>query len=109
MTLITFKKPVEHEGRTYSAIDFEEPTVGAVEVYEALKAAGKTDMSAMIGMIAHDTGLPADALRKVSTSDFAKISEAMVPFQEHPIATVPLAEQQTGPDGSPSAATSRQS
>jgi hypothetical protein len=99
MTEITLSKPVVHESVTYALAEISEPSVGGIEAYEKAKAAGATDLTAMIDMLAVDLGWPAGAIRKIKASDLARISEALAPF-------VPAAEQDSGPAGAPSALTS---
>ena len=82
MKTITLGKKVVHEGRDYLAMEVDEPSVGGVEAYENAKAAGESDMAAMIKMMAFETGWPLDAVRKIKASDMVKISEAFAPFVE---------------------------
>ncbi|MBS7545725.1 phage tail assembly protein [Ancylobacter oerskovii] len=84
MTTITLKRPVEHEGKTYATIEVDEPTVGAIEAMERAQAAGATGTGATIAMLAADTGWPAEALRKLRTSDFEAIGAALAPFALEP-------------------------
>lgn len=79
-TVVTLKRPVEHEGRTYATIVIDEPTVGAIEAMERAQSAGASSTGATIALLAVDTGWPVEALRKIRTSDLAAITEAMAPF-----------------------------
>lgn len=92
MTQVRFNRPVNHDGKTYESIEIDEPTVGAIEAFEDAKAAGRSDTSATLAMLAVDTGMPIDAIRKIRTSDMAKISEALAPF-------VPEAKEGSGANG----------
>jgi len=80
MTKIVLKHPVTHDGKTYSEIEVDEPTVGALEAADDARNSGKGDMGATIAMLAHDAGMPAAALRKMRSSDFVRVSEALTPF-----------------------------
>lgn len=82
MTAITLKRPVEFEGRTYSALDIEEPTVGGIEAYEKAQAAGATETAALVAMLVVETGWPEGAIRKVRSSDFKVIAGALFPLAE---------------------------
>lgn len=83
-TVVTLKRPVEHEGRTYATIVIDEPTVGAVEAMERAQSAGASSTGATIALLAVDTGWPVEALRKIRTSDLAAITEAIAPFGPAP-------------------------
>ncbi|MDQ0301273.1 phage tail assembly protein [Ancylobacter polymorphus] len=84
MATITLKRAVEFDGKTFSSIDIDEPTVGGIEAYEKAKAEGATELGATVAMLAVDTGWPEGALRKVRASDLATISGAMAPFLAGP-------------------------
>lgn len=79
-TTIMFKSKIVHDGKDYLAIEVDEPTVGAIEAFENAQLAKESDTTATIKMLAIDTGMPEDAIRKIKTSDFVKISEALAPF-----------------------------
>lgn len=95
---ITFKSKIVHDGKDYLAIEVDEPTVGGIEAFQNAQMKGESDTSATIKMLAIDTGMPEDAIRKIKTSDFVKISEALAPF-------VAAAAPDTGNTGAPSAPT----
>lgn len=82
MAKVTLKTPVTHGEKTYESLSVEEPSVGAIEAFENAQKAGKSEMSAMIEMLAIDCKMPADALRLIKVSDLMAISEAMAPFLE---------------------------
>ena len=84
MTMITLKRPVEHEGKTYDTIEVDEPTVGAIEAMERAQVAGATNTGATIALLAVDTGWPEEVLRKLRTSDFEAIGAALAPFAPAP-------------------------
>ena len=98
MTTVKLKTPVKHGDKTYEAITVEEPSVGAIEVFENAQKAGKSDMGAMIEMLAVDCKMPSDALRLIKVSDLMAISEAMAPFLE-------ALKPASGDTGEPSAQT----
>ena len=84
MTIITLKRPIEHEGATYTTIEVDEPTVGAIEAMERAQAAGATSTGATVALLAVDTGWPEGALRKLRASDFEAIGAALAPFAPEP-------------------------
>lgn len=86
MTTITLKRAVEHEGRTYSTVEIDEPTVGAMIAAEKARAAGGSELEAIAAMVATDNGWPMAAAVKLRMSDVAAISEALVPLLEAPAA-----------------------
>ena len=81
MKTITLSRPVEHEGKLYTEITIDEPTLGAVEAYQNAIKDGN-EVSGTIAMISYDTGLPVDMIRKIRSSDFQKLSEALNPLDE---------------------------
>lgn len=82
MTAITLKKPVTHDGKVYTEVVIDEPSIGAIEAFEAAKAEKKGDTAATIAMLAVDLEWPIEAVRKIKASDMLKISEALSPFVE---------------------------
>lgn len=99
MPTVKLKTAVNHDGKTYESLSVEEPSVGAIETFENAQKAGKSEMSAMIEMLAVDCKMPADALRLIKISDLMAISEAMEPFLE-------ALKPASGGTGGPSAQTS---
>lgn len=98
MATVKLKTAVNHDGKTYESIEVGEPSVGGIEAFENAQKADKSEMSALIEMLAIDTGLPGGALRKIKVSDLLAISEAMEPFLE-------ALKPASGDTGSPSAQT----
>lgn len=82
--VVTLKRPVEHEGRTYATIVIDEPTVGAIEAMERAHSTGASTASTTIALLAVDTGWPVEALRKIRFSDFEAITGALAPFAPVP-------------------------
>lgn len=82
MAVVTFKKPVEWDGKTYASIEVDEPSLGAIEASEKATKAGETETIAAMAMVAHDSGMPLDAMRKLKASDLIKITKALEPFTE---------------------------
>ena len=80
MATLELKKSFTVNGESVRSIEIDEPSIGAVEVFEAAKAAGDTDMVAMIKMMAVDLEWPVEAVRKIKVSDLVKISETLAPF-----------------------------
>ena len=58
MAKVTLKTPVTHGEKTYESLSVEEPSVGAIEAFENAQKAGKSEMSAMIEMLAIDCKMP---------------------------------------------------
>ncbi len=80
MASIKLSRPIEHDGRKIETIDVDEPTLGAMEVFEKAQKDGAGDIGATVAMLAHDCGIPADAVRKIRASDLLKINEVLAPF-----------------------------
>lgn len=80
MQNLPLKRPVAFDGQTYASMPIDEPTLGAIEAYENAKADGKSDVSAMIELMAVDSGWPAGAVRKIRKTDLEAITEAYAPF-----------------------------
>ena len=80
MQNLPLKRPVEFDGKTYASIIIDEPTLGAIEAYQEAEAAGKSDVAAMIEMLAVDSGWPIGAVRRIRVSDLEAITDAFSPF-----------------------------
>ena len=80
MKSITLKRPIEHEGKTYASLDLDEPTVGAIEAFEKARVSDGNEFSASLSLISYDTGIPLEALRKMRSSDYKEVSDALSPF-----------------------------
>ncbi|MDP2358631.1 MAG: phage tail assembly protein [Beijerinckiaceae bacterium] len=80
MDTITLARPIVHDGKDYKEFPVDEPTMGAIEAMEDARRDGKSDATAFVMLLAHDSGWPADAIRKVRASDFKRITEAFAPF-----------------------------
>lgn len=78
MTTIKLRTPIKHGDKTYAEIPIHPPTLGAIASYVA--AAPEGDLPAAIALMAANSGIPEDALRKVAFSDFAKAMDALAPF-----------------------------
>jgi hypothetical protein len=86
MTEIVLKRPVEHEGKTYTTVTIDEPTVAAMIAAEKARTAGGSELEAIAAMVATDNGWPMAAAVKLRMGDVAAISEALVPLLEAPAA-----------------------
>lgn len=80
MTTITLKKPVTHDGRTYTAVEIDEPSGGGIEAFENAKLAGESETGCTLKMLAVDLDWPLAAVRKIKASDLVRISDALAPF-----------------------------
>jgi hypothetical protein len=80
MTTVALAKTISHDGKDYQTAEIDEPTVGGIEAFEGAKAAGETDTAATIKMLVYELGWPIEVVRKIRSSDFVKISDALAPF-----------------------------
>ena len=76
MPFIPLSKPIAHDGKTWDRVEMD-PSLGALEAFEAAIADGKPELSAMIELIAADGDTPLEVARGIRTSDLAKIREVM--------------------------------
>jgi hypothetical protein len=72
MTSITLSKPVEHNGKTYSALTFREAEVGDLMVGGMFK----DQLSQTIAVLASISDTPLPAFKKIKAKDLAAIMEA---------------------------------
>jgi hypothetical protein len=70
MPIITLKKPVEHDGVTWSTIDLD-PTLDAIQAFEEAMARGDPEIPAFKALIAADGSTPIEVAGKMRASDFA--------------------------------------
>ena len=100
MAVIPLKKPIVHEGVTWSEFEFD-PSLGALEDFDAAITAGKPELTALIALIAADGDIPAEVARRVRSSDLGAVQAEMARLD-------PLAASSTdalakpGEDGEPS-------
>lgn len=80
MTTITLSRPIDHENRRIEALTIDEPTIGAIEAFEIARQSGRSEVTCLLELLAVDTGLPIDALRKLKAGDVRRISDAIAPF-----------------------------
>jgi len=74
------KRPVDFEGKSYTDILLDEPSLGAIEAYENTISKGGSELSGMIALLAVDSGWPEGAIRKIKKSDMTGITDALAPF-----------------------------
>lgn len=95
MTEITFRKPIVHDGKTYSSWDFD-PSAGALEAFAAAVDAKKPELTAMMELMAADGDIPIEVARQIRQSDLLRAMEGINP-------TAPLASSPSdGGVGEPS-------
>jgi hypothetical protein len=84
MPIIPLKKPVTVDGVTYESIDFD-PSIDALEAYEAAMADGKTEFDAIKTLMAFDDELPKEVVGKVRMSAVIEAMKGMAnPFGSSP-------------------------
>lgn len=66
---ITLRKPIEHGGVTYEALDLREPTAD-----EWTRWAGKNEIEADILAVSTVAGIPQQAVRKMGARDLIQAS-----------------------------------
>lgn len=76
MMSITLKKPVQHEGKTFSVLDID-PSLGALEDFEAAVKSGANELAALRGLITADGDIPDEVARQIRLSDLMKLSETL--------------------------------
>lgn len=82
MAQVKLSRPVVHDGKTHDTIEVDEPTIAGIEAYQKAEKAGEPEISCMVALLAADSGMPADAIRKIRSSDLVRIGEAIKPFME---------------------------
>jgi hypothetical protein len=82
MAALKLSRPVHHDGKTYESLEIDEPTIAGIEAYQKAEKAGDPEITCMVALLAADSGLPADAIRKIRSSDLVRIGEAIKPFME---------------------------
>jgi hypothetical protein len=80
MTKVNLKTSFEHDGKTYFEFPVAEPTFGGIEAMTDAQRDGKSDGTAFAMLLAHESGWPMEAIRKIKASDFKRITEAFAPF-----------------------------
>ncbi|USQ97237.1 phage tail assembly protein [Caulobacter sp. RL271] len=76
MPVITLKKPIEHDGKTYETIDFD-PTVNQLERFEADVAAGGDQVPLVKAMISQAAEVPVEVVGEMRLSDIMKFAQAI--------------------------------
>lgn len=98
MAKIPLKRAVEHDGKTWEEVEFD-PSLGALEDFQAAIAKGEDELKAMIDMIVADGDVPREVARKIRASDLEAAQSAMGPFVSATPSTASSAE--VGEDGEP--------
>ena len=98
MAKIPLKRPVEHDGKTWEEVEFD-PSLGALEDFQAAIASGEDELKAMIDMIVADGDVPREVARKIRASDLEGAQAAIGPFVSAKPSTDSSAEG--GEDGEP--------
>lgn len=91
MPIIPLKKPVTVDGVEYTEVDFD-PSIDALEAYDAAIAKGETEMAAIKIMMSHDGDIPLELAGKIRMS---AITAALKGFES------PFAPSPSSPDGAP--------
>lgn len=68
MARITLKKTINHDGKSWTSVDFD-PSLGALETFQAAVMAGANEITAMIELIAADGDTPIEVVRRMRQSD----------------------------------------
>ena len=76
MPVIKLKKPIEHDGKLWEEIDFD-PSIDALEAFEAAIRDGKPEIAAMKALFAFDGDTPAEIVGKLRASDLQKLTASM--------------------------------
>ena len=73
MVTFTLTKPVEHNGQTYSVLNFREATAGDMMAAESFGGS----VSQTVAVLASMADVPLPAFRKISARDFNRIMVAI--------------------------------
>lgn len=76
MATLPLKKPITVDGQTWTEIEFD-PSLGALEDFQAALAAGADEIRAMIDLVAADGDVPREVARRIRSSDLQAIQAAM--------------------------------
>ncbi len=82
MATVTLSRPIDHANQRIETITIDEPTIGAIEAFENARKIGRPEVTCLLALLAVDTGLPIEALRKMRASDVRRVSDAIAPFVE---------------------------
>lgn len=75
---ITFGRPIEHDGKTYKSLTFDEITIGTQIAMEEENGGPRTILIALAGM----AEVPLDVISKIRSSDFKTIEKCVIePWQ----------------------------
>lgn len=99
MAIIPLKRPVEHEGKSWTEIDFD-PSLGALEQLQKDLLAGVPEITAMIALIVADGDVPIEVAKRVRQSDLEAVQAEIKPAG--PLASSTASSDETGADGGPS-------
>lgn len=99
MAQIILDPPIEHDGKSYAALDFD-PPLGALEDFEDAMAAGKSEMRATIDLVASSANIPREVIRQIRQSQLEAVMAEVKPTGPLPSSTPSSAP--TGEDGEPS-------
>jgi len=72
MPTITLKRPIQDGDKSWAEIEFD-PSLGAVEDFEAAVRGGANELTAMIDLIAADGDVPREVARQIRSSDLVGI------------------------------------
>jgi len=100
MPKIKLKKPIVHDGKTWTEFDFD-PSLGALEAFEEQILAGTPEITAMIRMISADDDVPIEVVRKMRQSDLEAAQAEIKPLSPLPPST-DSSGAQSGAPGEPS-------
>lgn len=97
-TTVTLKRPVSHNGATYTSLTLREATVGdQLAVYRP--SMGQAEME--VALIAHLAGVPVEVLHLVRLADYQQLQQVLANFPYSPASTL---EAPSAASPSPSAA-----
>lgn len=80
MATVTLSRPIDWQNKRYETITIDEPTIGGIEAFESAMKAGKSEVSCLLELLAIETEMPIEALRKLRASDVRKVMDAIAPF-----------------------------
>lgn len=100
MAQITLKKAIEHDGKSWTVVDFD-PSLGALENFQEGVMAGANEITAMIELFAFDGDTPVEVVRQIRQSQLEAAMTEIKPIAPLPSSTASLPVE-TGAAGEPS-------
>ncbi len=76
MASLRLLKPITVDGQAVAEIEID-PTLGGLKAFEAAITKGEPEMDAFCALLGDASGLPAEAVDQIRSSDLARVKEAL--------------------------------